>query len=77
MKVWSSDNGIVAQAAETRLLRWIRQERSLPPFLSKSEMPRTGGWSETFSDEGLSDRELIEACASVFDEELARATDSD
>ena len=77
LKVWSSDNGIVAQAAETRLLRWIRQERSLPPFLSKSEMPRTGGWSETFSDEGLSDRELIEACASVFDEELARATDSD
>lgn len=75
IRVWSSDDGLVAQAAETRVLRWIRQDKFLPPYLAASEMPRTGGWSETFSDEGIPDKELVEVCQRVFDEELLRIGD--
>ena len=53
LRVWGSGDGLVAQAVENRLLRWIRQEKFLPPYLSASEMPKNGGWSEAFSDEGV------------------------
>ena len=42
-------NGADVLRLETLFFRWLRKEISLPPFLDYSDMPRTGGWSETFS----------------------------
>lgn len=70
LNIWESEVGIVAMAAETRLLRWIRLDLGLPPYLSRDEMPGTGGWSETFSSEGASDFEISSKCGGVFLEEL-------
>jgi len=46
-------NGNEVLTLETLFFRWLRKERALPPFLDYSDMPRTGGWSETFSSEYL------------------------
>lgn len=73
LRVWSDQNGIVAQAAETRILQWIRRDKKLPPYLSDGDMPRVGGWSETFADDGVTDSEIIEICNTVFFEERTRA----
>lgn len=50
--VWSHTSGNLIRDLETVLLRWIRSEQKLPPYLLKSQMLSTGGWSETFSIEG-------------------------
>jgi hypothetical protein len=57
---FQENDGAIILAAETQLFRWIRAELSLPAFLGKSEMGRMGGNTETFSGEGVSDREIIE-----------------
>ena len=76
LEVWDSEHGIVPLAAETRLLRWIRLDIGLPPYLSRDEMPGTGGWSETFSAEGVSNDEVRNKCRDVFLEELASFQES-
>lgn len=45
---------------ETRLLRWIRLELQLPPFLDASQTKKNGGWSETFSAEAVSNDVVLE-----------------
>lgn len=50
--VWSHTSGNLIRDLETVLLRWIRLEQELPPYLLKAQMLSTGGWSETFSIEG-------------------------
>lgn len=72
LEVWQSEVGLVAMAAETRLLRWIRLDLGLPPYLSRDEMPGTGGWSETFSLEGAKNSEISRKCEAVFLEESER-----
>lgn len=54
-----TNEGYICQALETRLLRWIRKELGLPPYLGKQEMPRTGGWSETFEAQAVEEHEVI------------------
>jgi DNA-directed RNA polymerase subunit RPC12/RpoP len=51
---WESENGVLIQELETLILRWIRKELGLPQFLTKQDMGKAAGWSETFSDEGVS-----------------------
>jgi DNA-directed RNA polymerase subunit RPC12/RpoP len=72
VKVWYFDDGFIPLAAETRLLRWIRQDLNLPPYLSPAEMKRAGGWSETFSNDGLDDETLLSECSRVLIEESYR-----
>ena len=57
----SNDNGYIPMGTETLTLRWIRKDLLLPPFLSKDQMPRVGGWSETFSIYGPTNQEVIDA----------------
>ena len=59
-------SGIHTREAETLLLRWIRTDLGLPPYLSKNELK--GGWSETFSMDALSDEEVTERIKQVIDE---------
>jgi hypothetical protein len=53
----SEDGGLVL-SLETNILRWIRKDLGYPPHLSQSEIGKLGGWSETFSDDGISNYEL-------------------
>lgn len=48
---WDSPQGARVRFVETHFLRWVRGERKLPAHLSKADMGRLGGASETFSDE--------------------------
>jgi hypothetical protein len=54
----SEDGGLVL-SLETNILRWIRRDLGYPPHLTQTEMAKLGGWSETFSDDGISNYELI------------------
>lgn len=56
----SSESGRAILDAETRMLRWLRKDLSLPPFLGVQEMGRLAGWSETFSMDGPSDSQVID-----------------
>jgi hypothetical protein len=55
-----SADGLHILNLETMTLRWIRKDVGLPAFLGKEEMGRPGGWSETFSGEGISNMEVID-----------------
>ena len=50
--------GSDAQLVERKTLHWIRNILGLPSFVSEDQMKRTGGWTETFSAEGVS-RSLV------------------
>lgn len=56
---FDSDKGGLILELETKILRWIRKDLGYPPFLSQTEVGKLGGWSETFSDEGLSNLEVL------------------
>jgi hypothetical protein len=45
--------GSDAQLVEKESLNWIRNHLGLLPFVSEEQMKRTGGWTETFSSEGV------------------------
>jgi hypothetical protein len=66
IRTWESSDGLRVLNAETALLRWIRKDLGIPPFLHKSQMKNTGGWSETFSDDEPSDLHIIEIVDSSF-----------
>lgn len=53
LEKWEHPDGYLIRRIETAVLHWIRKDLGIPPFLSLSEMPRTGGWSETFSHEAV------------------------
>ncbi len=54
-----SENGTEILELETTILRWIRKDLGLPPYLGDKELGAIGGWSETFSIEGVSNAEVI------------------
>lgn len=53
---------------ETKILRWIRKDLGLPPHLGDKEIGSIGGWSETFSYEGVSNFEVIQKIESTLAE---------
>ena len=55
---FDSDDGGLVLTLETNILRWIRKDLGYPPHLSQFEVGKLGGWSETFSDDGISNYEL-------------------
>jgi hypothetical protein len=65
-----SDDGLHILNLETMTLRWIRKDIGLPPYLGKEEMGRPGGWSETFSMEGVANLDVIRKVAEL-EQELA------
>jgi hypothetical protein len=60
IRTWEDNNGLVILNLETKMLQWIRKERGIPPFLSRSDMGRQGGWSETFDRDALDESQLIQ-----------------
>ena len=63
-----SINGNEILSLETKVLRWIRKDLGLPPHLGVTEMGSIGGWSETFSYEGVSNDEIISKIETTLDE---------
>lgn len=55
-----SDDGLHILNLETMTLNWIRNDLGLQVFLGKEETGRLGGWSETFSEDGVSGEKIIE-----------------
>lgn len=56
LQLTTFDYGADAEIIESECLRWIRTELHLPPYLNSGLMTRTGGWTETFSSELVSEK---------------------
>jgi hypothetical protein len=61
--LYSFDKGSDASEAEALFFRAIRTERAIPVFLSEIEMVRTGGWTETFSSQIISQTKVLQLIA--------------
>jgi len=57
-KAWTGGGRTVLNL-ETLFFRWLRNEIKIPPFLTLADMPRTAGWSETFSAEAVDTRDAV------------------
>ena len=63
--VHSEDGGRILNL-ETEVLRWIRKDLGLPPFLGSQDIGSIGGSSETFSAEGPSDSQVWAKVTQIF-----------
>jgi hypothetical protein len=54
LETWELSDGYLVRKIETAVLHWIRKDLGIPPYLTLLEMPKTGGWSETFSHDAVS-----------------------
>jgi len=52
------DTGFAAVKIESAVFRWLRKDLKLPIFLTKDQMPRTGGESETVSMDSITCHEI-------------------
>jgi hypothetical protein len=59
IRTWEFDVGLHALDVETLFFRWLRKDMGMPPYLSKAEMPNTGGNSETFALDRFSREEVM------------------
>ena len=59
IQIVERDEGHVARELEARVLLWIRVKHQLGVFLSRKDMGKRGGWTETFSTAGPSNKEVI------------------
>jgi Probable Zinc-ribbon domain len=59
--------GHVAQKVEASMFKWIRQDLGLPAFLGSQELPRIGGWTETFTNQGPSNKLILKRLQSELE----------
>ena len=52
-KIWNMETGYLALSIESKVFRIIRTDLGLPIYLSKDEMPRTGGETETVGADSI------------------------
>ena len=57
-RVWQTETGSEAIDIESEVLRILRTERNLPAYLSKAEMPKTEGHTETVDADSITLLEL-------------------
>lgn len=60
IEVVQFEHGQPILALETEMLRWLRTERQLPVFLKPKDVPRIGGFSETFARSAIARTEVTE-----------------
>jgi len=58
-------DGSLIQSIEKEVLKWIREDKGLPIYLTAKEMGRQGGWTETFSSEGVSRSAVVKKVQSI------------
>lgn len=56
---FESENGLLVMNIETEMLCWIRRDLDLPQHLGIEEMSRFGGATETFSQDGITNEDVI------------------
>jgi hypothetical protein len=54
-----SSNGSEIAVLEKAIFAWVRKELCLPTYLSRQDMGKIGGWTETLSADGLDSRVAI------------------
>jgi len=59
IKIVGPLDGHIVLELETKLFRWIRNDLGVPAFLGSQQMKKTAGWSETFSSEAISDKDIL------------------
>lgn len=57
--IFEHEDGKHIQEIEKEVLKWIRTDKGMPIYLTSKEMGRQGGWTETFSLEGPSNKEIL------------------
>jgi Probable Zinc-ribbon domain len=57
--LFENESGAKIRSLESALFAWVRLELGLNPFFSRSDMKRTAGYTETFSSNGISLKEVI------------------
>jgi hypothetical protein len=65
-KVWNMETGYMALGIESKVFRIIRTDLGLPIYLSKEEMPETGGETETVGADAVTLLELEKMIDSVI-----------
>jgi len=66
VRTWSNSDGLTIQKLESSILTWIRDTLMLPPYLSRIETGHQGGWSETFSEDGPTNQEIVARIEAEF-----------
>jgi DNA-directed RNA polymerase subunit RPC12/RpoP len=69
--IWKSEDGYALRDLESNLMRWIRAELALPEYLGAEEMRVTGGHTETFSSEAVSERTVLAKIESLASQVVA------
>ena len=64
--LYETANGHDVRTVENAMFAWLRKEHQLPQHLAAEDMKRTQGATETFSEEGPSDLEVIERIKAEF-----------
>jgi hypothetical protein len=67
-RVWNMETGYLALHAESRIFKILRSDMGLPIYLSKEEMPETGGETETVGADAIGLLELEKIINSVINE---------
>jgi len=67
-RVWNMETGYLAHHAESRIFKILRSDMGLPIYLSKEDMPETGGETETVGADAIGLLELEEIINSVVEE---------
>jgi hypothetical protein len=73
---FESDPGLKVQTSEQLFFHWLRKDVGLPPFLAPEYLGVLGGWSETFSLEGLSNESVIKKLEDLFSLKATRSGSS-
>lgn len=66
IRTWDFNLGHEAQRVEKIFFKWLRTEVGLPPHLDGEAIGRTGGWTETFSQFGPTDSEIVSKLNSLI-----------
>ena len=67
VRIFEHESGAVIKTLESRIFDWLRKEINLPVYLSNKEMGASKGYTETFSDDGVSDMEVIKKIEMLFE----------
>lgn len=68
IKTYSHFDGQVIRDLETIVLRWLRKDLQMPPYLGKEDMAGGSGHSETFTMDGISDFEVLQKIEDVLNQ---------
>jgi hypothetical protein len=67
-KIWQFKNGAEATKVETAVFKVVRKDLKLKPYLSKEDMPKTRGESETVSADSITLLQLEKIIRKIISE---------